>query len=99
MSAPTREPRRGWRTLGLAGAACVACCVGPLLAAVGGIGAVGSVAAWLLWPTAGAAVAAMTVAAVLVLRRRQPDEAERSTPVPVELSARPTTNSTAEDRP
>jgi hypothetical protein len=98
MSAPTPEPRRGWRTLGLAGAACVVCCVGPLLAAVGGIGAVGSFAAWLLWPTAGAAVAAMTVAAVLVLRRRQPDESDGSAPVPVELSARPTSSSAAEDR-
>lgn len=93
MSALTREPRRGWRALGLAGAACVACCTGPLVAAVGGIGAAGSLAAWLLWPTAGGAVAATTVAAVLLLRRRQPAEADGSEPVPVELSARPTTSS------
>ena len=99
MTAPIREPRRGWRTLGLAGAACVACYAGPLLVAVGGIGAVGSLAAGLLWPTAGAAVAALTVAAILFLRRRQPDDASGSEPVPVELSARPRTGSAAENRP
>lgn len=98
MNAPTPQPRRGWRTLGLAGAACVACCAGPILAAVGGIGAVGSFAAWLLWPTAGAAVAIATVAAVLILRRRQPDEADSSGPVPVDLSAHPRDRVTIEDR-
>lgn len=98
MTAPTREPRRGWRTLGLVGAACVACCAGLLLAVAGGMGALASVAAWLLWPAAGAAVAAMTVAAVLLLRRRQLDQAGGSEPVPIELSGRTRTRSAAEDR-
>lgn len=47
---------------------------------------------------AGAAVAAMTVAAVLLLHRRHPDKADGFEPVPVELSACPTTSSAAEDR-
>lgn len=73
MSAPSTEPRSRWRTVGIVGAACVACCAGPLLAAVGGIGILGSLAAFVLWPAAGVAVAAMTVCVVVYLRRRRPD--------------------------
>lgn len=92
MSTPPTEEHRDWRRLGLFGAAaCVACCAGPVLAAVGGFGALGSVAAFLVWPAAGGAVALLTVAGIVLVHRRR-SEAAGQKPVRAELSSRARTD-------
>ena len=70
MSTPKIDKKTGWQTIGVVGAACLACCAGPLLAAIGGVGAVGSLAAFVLWPAAGLVLAALTAATLVTLRRR-----------------------------
>ncbi|MGH9033901.1 MAG: hypothetical protein ACRDZV_17385 [Acidimicrobiia bacterium] len=97
MNDPGTEKRGGWKTVGLVGAACVACCAGPLLVAVGGIGALGSAVAFVVWPVAGLAVAVTTIATVVYLHRRRTRSAGTE-PVTVELSSRPREGSSASER-
>lgn len=75
--------RRG--LFGFAAAACVACCAGPFLAAIGGIAALGAIA------TVTFGVAALTVAGVaitaLVIARRRLRPSTAGEPQPVEMGA------------
>lgn len=75
--------RRG--LLGVAAAACVACCAGPFLAAAGGIavlGAAGSVA----FGVSAIAVAGFAIAVLTMARRRHRGEVRsEAEPAPVEL--------------
>ena len=59
--------RRG--LVGFAAAACVACCAGPFLAAVGGIAALGAVGTF-AFGVAALASAVLTVTVLVVIRRR-----------------------------
>lgn len=74
--------------LGIAAVACVACCIGPILAFLGAIAALG-VLSTVLMGSAGALIVAAVLAAFVGLRRRR----TRTTctlgpePVPVELEA------------
>lgn len=70
---------------GFAAAACVACCAGPFLAAVGGIAALGAIGTVPFGITA-LTVAGIAIAALVVVRRRQRIRAS-SSPSPVELGA------------
>lgn len=63
--------RRPTAALGLAGAACVACCAGSLLAATGGVAALGAVLGAALFGALALAVAVIVVAGVLALARRR----------------------------
>lgn len=75
--------RRGM--LGFAAAACVACCAGPILAAIGGISLIGLVGT-LAFGAVSLAVAGVVIAAVLVVRHRARTSASGA--VPVELTPR-----------
>lgn len=81
--------------LGLGAAACVACCVGPILAFLGGLGIAG-LASTLLLGTAGLAIAGGATVAFLVVRRRRTScGVAADGPVPAGLTARspaPTTH-------
>ena len=77
--------------LGIAAVACVACCIGPILAVLGAIAALGLVSTILIG-AAGLLVAGAAVAAFLVVRRRRPANASCSVEpeqVPVELTRNP----------
>lgn len=83
--------RRPTAALGLAGAACVACCAGPVLGAAGGVAALG-VLGTALFGALALVVAVVVVAGLLALaRRRHRQTAHRSDapmqagPVPVSL--------------
>lgn len=72
--------------VGFAAAACVACCVGPFIAAIGGIaalGLVGTVAFGL-----GALVVAGVAAVALVVARRRLHARATAQPQTVELTSR-----------
>ena len=56
-------------TLGIATLACVACCIGPILAVVGAIAALGVVSTIFIG-AAGLLIAAAAIAAFVVVRRR-----------------------------
>jgi hypothetical protein len=81
-----RASRR--QIIGFAAAACVACCIGPILGVLGAIAALGLVAS-LLFGVGAVLVAALAVAALVVVRRRRvKDCAADVRPVPVELGRR-----------
>lgn len=75
--------RRG--LLGFAAAACVACCAGPFLAAIGGIAAIGLVGS-LTFGVASLATAGAIIVGVMAVRRRSRSSA--AVDVPVELAPR-----------
>ena len=75
--------RRGM--LGFAAAACVACCAGPFLAAIGGISLIGFVGT-LAFGVVSVAVAGGVIAAVLVVRHRARPSVSGA--VPVDLTPR-----------
>lgn len=75
--------------LGVAAIACVACCIGPILALVGAVAALGLVSTIFIGAAALVAAAAVTVAALLIGRRRlAAGGAVVPVPVPVDLSRR-----------
>jgi len=76
---PRSERRSPWALLGVAGAACVACCAGPVLAALAATGVFATGLAWLLWPAAGLVVAATTLVVLAAVRRRRHVTAARVT--------------------
>lgn len=71
--------------LGFGAVACVACCVGPFLAAIGGIAALGAIGT-VAFGVAALALAAVAITALAIVRRRL---RVRSLPEPtrVELGA------------
>lgn len=72
--------------LGFVAAACVACCIGPIVAALGAIAALGVVSTIVIG-VAGLLIAAAVVAAVVVARHRRPSACAIETEtVPVELT-------------
>jgi hypothetical protein len=76
------------RLLGFAALACVACCIGPILAVLGAIFAAG-LASTMFIGAAGFVVAVAAVAAFIIVRRRRtPVCATTAEPVPVALSRR-----------
>ena len=75
--------------LGIAAVACVACCLGPILAVLGAIAALG-VASTMVIGAAGLMITAAAIAAFVVVHRRRTD-ASCAVPqerVPVELGQR-----------
>ena len=85
------SPRSGpWSILGIAAAACVVCCIGPILAVLGAIAALG-LASTVFIGAAGLLVAAAAIAAFVVVRRRRRTGLCAVTPerVSVELGRRP----------
>jgi hypothetical protein len=74
--------------IGLAAAACVACCIGPILGLLGAIATLGLVSS-LFIGVAGVIVVAAAVAAFIPLRRRRGQRCRVDNgPVPVELGQR-----------
>lgn len=72
--------------LGFVAAACVACCLGPILAVLGVIAALGVVSTAFIG-LAGLLVGAALIAAVVVVRRRRPRECRvEPETVPIELT-------------
>ena len=84
------SPRSGMKPiLGVAAAACVACCIGPILAVLGAIAALG-VLSTILIGAAGLIIAAAAIAAFVTVRRRKyASFAVAKEPVPVEFTTRP----------
>jgi hypothetical protein len=81
----TSARKDGLGILGIGAAACVACCVGPILAFLGGLSLAGIVSALFLGG-AGVVVAAIAAAGLFVARRRRvrcSDAADRAEPVAV----------------
>ncbi len=75
--------------LGFAAAACVACCIGPVVGALGAIATLSFVATMLIG-SAGLLIAAAAIALVFVLRRRRARPCSAtSAPSAVELTRRP----------
>ena len=66
---PERSGSRPWSTLGIAAAACVVCCIGPILAVLGPIATLGLVSTIFIG-AAGLLVTAAAIAAFVVVRRR-----------------------------
>jgi hypothetical protein len=62
--------RDGFSIFGLGAAACVACCIGPIVAFLGGLSIAG-LASTLLIGTAGLAITAGALIAILALSRRR----------------------------
>ncbi len=75
--------------LGLGGAACVACCAGPILAFLAGLGAAG-LASTVLIGAGGLLIAGTAVTAFFVLRRRTACAVPDPHPVPVSAPTRGT---------
>jgi hypothetical protein len=74
--------------IGLAVAACVACCIGPILGVLGAIIALGVVSSVFIG-LAGLLIATAAVAASVLVRRRRGDSCRvRAGAVPVELRQR-----------
>jgi hypothetical protein len=72
--------------LGFAAAACVACCIGPILGVLAAIAALG-LASSVLIGAVGLIVAAAAVAAFVIVRRRRTSSCSTATEqVPVELT-------------
>lgn len=71
--------------VGIGAGACVACCIGPIVALLGALAALGVVATFLLGAAGLLIAAASLVALVAVRRRRATPSAE---PVPVGLTHR-----------
>ena len=76
--------------LGIAAVACVACCIGPILAVLGAIAALG-LASTILVGAAGLLITAAAISAFVVVRRRRWTGSCAVTPerLPVELGRRP----------
>lgn len=70
---------------GFAAAACVACCAGPFLAAIGGIAALGAIGTS-AFGVAAAAVAGLTIVVLVIMRTRKKSRAQPESQ-PVELGA------------
>ena len=68
-SPATREKRNGLGILGFGTAACVACCIGPILAVLGAISAAGVIST-LAIGAAGLGIAAAGAVALVAVRRR-----------------------------
>lgn len=89
MSTPPTTDRRSrpGPILGVVAAACVACCIGPILAVLGAIAALG-VASTILIGALGLFVAALAIGAFVMARRRRQHGGCTlpADPVPVELS-------------
>lgn len=81
MSGPSGR-REGLGLLGLGAAACVACCIGPILAFLGGLTLAG-LASTLVIGVAGLGVAAIAGAGFVVLRRRRTCNTPADGPVAV----------------
>lgn len=103
LQLPTRN---GAGVLGLGVAACVACCVGPILAFLGGLGVAGIVSSWFIGGSGFviAVVAAFAFVAVRSRRARSASAARAAEPVPVQLVdkadlAMPPASWTAHDSP
>ena len=73
--------------IGFAVAACVACCIGPILGVLGAIAALG-LASTIVIGTTGLLVAVAAVAAFIVVRRRSCASATVANTVPIEVSRR-----------
>lgn len=71
--------------VGFAAAACVACCIGPILALLGAIAALG-VAATVLIGLGGLAITAAAIAGIVIARRRRRACPPIPVAVPVELA-------------
>jgi hypothetical protein len=74
--------------LGLTAAACVACCIGPILAVLGAIAALGVISTIFIGAAGLLIVAAAIVAGVVVRRRRRKACATSPEPAQVELIRR-----------
>lgn len=86
MTSPhTRRHRFG--ILGIGAAACVACCIGPLVALLGGLSLAG-LASTLLIGAAGLVIAAVAAVGFVVVRRRRPPGIVDDGPAPVAPPAR-----------
>ena len=86
--------RSGFGLLGVAAAACVACCAGPVLALLGGLGLAG-LGTSLFVGAAGllVAVLALVTAIVVAVRRRARTSSAAVGPTPLHLSVGPTPRS------
>ncbi len=76
--------------IGLAAAACIACCIGPIVGVLGGVAAAGLVST--LWiGLVGIAIAAAALTALVVIRRRRRGcpPADVATPVALTVRQRP----------
>ena len=74
--------------IGLAAAACIACCLGPIVGVLGGIAAAGLIST-LSIGVIGTAITATALTAFLVLRRRRRGCRPPDGATPVALTARP----------
>lgn len=73
---------------GFAAAACVACCAGPFLAAIGGIAALGAIGTS-AFGVAAAAVAGLAIVVLVIVRSRRKVRAQpKSQPVELEVTRR-----------
>jgi hypothetical protein len=87
-----RSPARaGFSVLGIGAAACVACCVGPILGLLSTIGALSLLSTVFLGVVGFfvAAAAALAIVTVVVRRQQAHAGAPDPQPVPVELTRRP----------
>ena len=69
------------RLVGLAAVACAACCIGPIVGALGGIAALGLVSTLLIGAAGLVIAAAAATVAVVVYRRRRATSPHRGVPV------------------
>jgi hypothetical protein len=84
----TKTSKDGFSVLGLAAAACLACCAGPILALLSGLGIAG-LASTLLVGATGLLITVAAVAAIVVVRRRRPScDVPDAGPVPVAVPTR-----------
>lgn len=86
----TKIGNDGVSVVGLAAAACVACCAGPILAFLGALSLAGLASTWFIGG-AGLTIAAGAAIAFLIVRRRRHQVGCAVTPdgpVPVEVSER-----------
>lgn len=71
---------------GFAAAACVACCIGPFLAAIGGVAALGAIGT-AAFGVAAEAVAGLTIIVLVIMQARKKIRAQPE-PQPVELGVK-----------
>ena len=77
----TKDRKEAFSLVGIGAAACVACCIGPILAFLGGLGVAG-VASTKVIGSAGLAITAVAVVALVAVRRRKtPCAVDEPTPV------------------
>ena len=82
----TREKRKALGILGFGAAACVACCIGPILAVLGAITAAGVIST-LAIGAAGLAIAAAGAVAFVAVRRRRPAGCQPASNEPVAVAS------------